>query len=292
MTVEHDDVAWIERPEFDGEPVLLCAFTGWNDAGNAASEALKFLRPRFRTHRVGTIDCEMYYDFASVRPLVMLNEDNQRRIEWPTPEIGLGELDDGRPVVTIFGIEPRLRWRRFCDTVVGVANQLNVREVVTLGGLLADDIHHASPVKVVGSTNDVELRKRLDLAQSTYEGVTGIIGVLNDACHRAGLASISFWASVPMYANTINSPKATLALVERVSDYLGVAVPQGDLQRAAAHYDQHVTELVEGDDQLRDYVASLLKGSQASASEPSRNFEVNPETLMTEVEQFLRQQGD
>lgn len=286
-----DDVAWIEQPQLDGEPVMLCAFSGWNDAGEASSEAIRFLRRRFRAHRVGTIDCEPYYDFASVRPIVRLNEDNVRRIEWPSPEIGLGELDDGRPVVTLSGIEPRLRWRRFSETVVELVHQLNVSEVVTLGGLLAEK-HHSEPVGIVGSCNDVELRKRLDLAPSKYEGATGIIGVLNDACHRAGVVSVSFWAAVPAYLNTVSSPKATLALVERVSEFLDVAVPQGDLQRAAANFDKQVNEIVESDERLREYADDMLKNADRQSGQSPTNFEVNPDTLMTEVEQFLRQQDD
>lgn len=286
-----DDITWIERPKLDGDAVMLCAFTGWNDAGDAASEALRFLRRRFRVHRVATIDCEPYYDFVSVRPIVRINEDDQRRIEWPTPEVGFGELDDGRPVVAILGIEPRLRWRRFCETIIGVANELNVSDVVTLGALLTD-MHHTAPVNVVGACNDVELHERLKLTPPTYEGDTGIIGVLNDACHRAGLVSVSFWATVPTYVNSINSPKATLALVERVAEFLEVAVPQGDLQRDAANYDQHVNEIVESDERLRDYAAGLLRRSSEETTEPQTKFEVNPDTLMTEVEQFLRQQED
>ena len=192
--VEH--VEWSEHPVLQ-DAVLLAAFTGWNDAGDAATEAVGYLTRRYECRRIATIDPEYFYDFASVRPSVRL-EGDERRIDWPVNEVRLGELDDGRPLVTVLGIEPRLRWRTFSQALLTVADQLSAKTVITLGALLTDT-HHQAPVDVIGTSNNEVINIELGLPPSQYEGPTGIIGVLNDAFHRAGFDSLSFWAAVPSY---------------------------------------------------------------------------------------------
>ena len=192
FVVEH--VEWSEHPVLQ-DAVLLAAFTGWNDAGDAATEAVGYLTRRYDCQRIATIDPEYFYDFASVRPSVRL-EGDERRIDWPVNEVRLGELDDGRPLVTVLGIEPRLRWRTFSEALLTVADRLSAKTVITLGALLTDT-HHQAPVDVIGASNNEVINIELGLTPSQYEGPTGIIGVLNDAFHRADFDSLSFWAAVP-----------------------------------------------------------------------------------------------
>ena len=256
---------WLERPEPGKDTILIAAFSGWNDAGDAATESAKYLRRRFRCHPVAHIDPEYFYDFASVRPSVQVT-DGERKIDWPTPDVRIGEVDDGRPVVTVLGVEPRLRWRTFCDVIIEMANSLGVSTVVTLGALLTDT-HHNAPVNVVGASNNTALNLNMGLRQSTYEGPTGIIGVLNDACHRAGFDSVSFWATVPTYVHNYPSPKAALALAERVGQFLGVTLGESELHSAAANYGRQIDELVAGDD---TWPSTRSRSSRNPPPKPSR----------------------
>ncbi len=279
---------WFERPEPSSDSVLIAAFSGWNDAGDAATESAKYLRRRFRCHPVAQIDPEYFYDFASVRPSVQV-VDGERQIDWPTPDVRIGEADDGRTVITVLGVEPRLRWRTFCDVIIEMANSLGVSTVVTLGALLTDT-HHNAPINVVGASNNAALNLTMGLRQSTYEGPTGIIGVLNDACHRAGFASVSFWATVPTYVHNYPSPKAALALAERVARFMGINLGESELHSAAANYGHQIDELVAGDDTLAQYAQQILEESAAEAVEDFSEMVENPDGLFDELEQFLRQQ--
>ncbi len=279
---------WFEQPEPGDDAVLIAAFSGWNDAGDAATESAKYLRRRFRCHQVAQIDPEFFYDFVSVRPSVLIDE-GQRKIDWPTPDIRIGEMDDGRRVVTVLGVEPRLRWRTFCEVVIEVARSLGASTVVTLGALLTDT-HHNAPVNVVGASNSATLNLNMGLRQSTYEGPTGIIGVLNDACHRAGFDSVSFWATVPTYVHNYPSPKAALALAERVGQFLGITLGESELHGAAANYGRQIDELVAGDDNLAQYAQQILEESAAEAVDDFSETVENPDGLINELEQFLRQQ--
>ena len=279
---------WFERPEPSSDSVLIAAFSGWNDAGDAATESAKYLRRRFRCHPVAQIDPEFFYDFASVRPSVQV-VDGERQIDWPTPDVRIGEADDGRTVITVLGVEPRLRWRTFCDVIIEMANSLGVSTVVTLGALLTDT-HHNAPINVVGASNNAALNLTMGLRQSTYEGPTGIIGVLNDACHRAGFASVSFWATVPTYVHNYPSPKAALALAERVARFMGINLGESELHSAAANYGHQIDELVAGDDTLAQYAQQILEESAAEAVEDFSEMVENPDGLFDELEQFLRQQ--
>ncbi len=284
-----DCIDWLERPKLQGA-TMLAAFSGWNDAGDAATEATKYMRHRFRGRPVASIDPEYFYDFASVRPNVHLHE-GERRIDWPRPEIRVGEMDDGKPLVTLIGVEPRLRWRTFSEAIIILANEMGVNQVVTLGALLTGT-HHKSPVNVVGASSNPELSLDLGLRPSTYEGPTGIIGVLNDACHRAGFASVSFWAAVPTYASAYPSPKAALALVQRVAAFLGTTIDDPELHTAAAVYEEHVDEVVAGDSRLSEYAQRLWEDSEAEAADDIMDMAENPEYLMNELERFLRQKDN
>ena len=281
--VEH--VEWSEHPVLQ-DAVLLAAFTGWNDAGDAATEAVGYLTRRYECRRIATIDPEYFYDFASVRPSVRL-EGDERRIDWPVNEVRLGELDDGRPLVTVLGIEPRLRWRTFSQALLTVADQLSAKTVITLGALLTDT-HHQAPVDVIGTSNNEVINIELGLPPSQYEGPTGIIGVLNDAFHRAGFDSLSFWAAVPAYIGHNPSPKAALALVQRVVEFLDIPLGATDLQIAAASYDRQINELVESDPNLAEYAQQILD----DATDEISDMADNPQAMIDELEQYLRQQDE
>ena len=281
--MEH--VEWSEQPDLNNA-ILLAAFTGWNDAGDAATEAVGYLSRRYECRRVATIDPEYFYDFASVRPNVRL-EGDERRIDWPVNEVRVGELDDGRPLITVLGIEPRLRWRTFSETLVTIAGQLSAKTVVTLGALLTDT-HHQAPVDVIGASNNEVINLELALPPTQYEGPTGIIGVLNDTFHRANFDSLSFWAAVPSYIGHNPSPNAALALVQRVVDFLDIPLGATDLQIAAASYDRQINELVDSDPNLAEYAQQLLDDTD----EEFNDLEDNPQAMIDELEQFLRQQDE
>ncbi|MGY9072026.1 MAG: PAC2 family protein [Acidimicrobiales bacterium] len=284
-------VEWFDRPELS-DAVMITAFSGWNDAADAATEAVRYLARRWDARTVASIDAESFYDFASARPTIRLIDGERRQLEWPRNEFMVAELEDGRPLVLLLGIEPRLLWRTFTEAVHGAAEALGVTTIVTLGALLTET-HHDRAIEVVGASNNEELNDRLDLRPSTYEGPTGITGVLNDACHRAGFNSLSFWAAVPSYLGQSPSPKAALSLVHRVADFLDITLGATDLQIAAASYERQIAELMEDDPDLAAYAQQLLDDEAMEAKdEDVPELENDPEALIDELEQFLRQQDD
>ncbi|MBW3626906.1 MAG: PAC2 family protein [Actinobacteria bacterium] len=277
-----DHVRWASRPRPD-KPVVIAAFEGWNDAGDAATTAARWLRDRWAPDLLAEIDAEEFYDFTATRPRVQLTDDGNREIEWPANTFTVGSAGNVDTVV-LLGNEPQLRWRTFCRQIVEVAEALDARLVLTLGALLAE-VPHTRPTSVVGTAVDQELIDRLDLAPSTYEGPTGIVGVLQDACARAGLASASLWAAVPAYVPGAPSPKAALALVERTAEVLGVAAVATDLDIAAAAYERQVSEVVVDDDEMTEYVQGLEERFDSDEGVPSAS-------LVEEVERFLRDHPD
>ena len=216
-------VRWERRPELR-RPLLVVAFEGWNDAGDASSIALEYLAQTWGAERLATIDSEEFYDFTVTRPLVRLSEDGHRRIEWPDIELlGAHVPRAAHDLVLLRGVEPQLRWRTFAATVVEVAQSIGAELAVILGSLLAD-VPHTRPVRVSGTSDDQELASRLGLVQPSYEGPTGIVGVLHEALRASGLPTASFWAAVPTTVHQVPSPKAALALVERSGPPFGTSV--------------------------------------------------------------------
>jgi proteasome assembly chaperone (PAC2) family protein len=266
------------------QPVLVAAFEGWNDAGEAATFAARFLAERWDAEPFATIDPEEFFDFTSTRPHVQLDDDGEREIVWPTTTLSSATVPDAElDVIFVVGSEPQLKWRTFCHEIVEIASEYEARLVVSLGALLAE-IPHSRPVSVVGTAYEGTLVRRLGLTQSAYQGPTGIVGVLHDAFRSAGIPSASLWAAVPTYVPSAPSPKAALALVERIAELLAVPMVTTDLEIASASYERQIDELVADDDDTAAYVARL---EQAADEEP--DTEEAHGDLIAEVERFLRE---
>ncbi|MEW6152594.1 MAG: PAC2 family protein [Actinomycetota bacterium] len=280
-----DYVRWDDRPALR-RPVLIAAFEGWNDAGDAATTAVRYLRDRWGAHAFASVDPEEFYDFSATRPHVKLNAGLTREIVWPSNQLAWASLrPEGRDVVTLLGTEPQLKWRTFCEQLVGVVTELDVEMVVVVGALLAD-VAHTRPVRVTGSAATEELATRLGLRRSRYEGPTGIVGVLQDALARAEVPSASLWAAVPHYVAGTPSPKAALALVQRATSLISVPVVTADLAQLAADYEQEVSEVVASDEDVSAYVARLEENTDSEGLELASG-----EELAAELQQFLRDQG-
>jgi proteasome assembly chaperone (PAC2) family protein len=285
--MEH--VQWTSRPVLRA-PVVVAAFTGWNDAGDAASTAVRHLVAAWGAQRVASIDPEEFFDFQTTRPMVRLTDGITRHIQWPTNDVWAAAASP-TDVLLLAGTEPQLRWRTFCRQVTEVAKTFNARLVITMGALLAD-VSHAHEVPVMGTATDQDLIDRFDLARSRYEGPTGIVGVLQEACGRAGLPSASLWAAVPAYAPGLPSPKATLALVRRVASIVGLPVALDALAEAAAEYEREVTAMVDSDDDIAAYVRRLEEGDTDDdpADQPVAD-DASVEGLVEDIERYLRDQG-
>lgn len=280
--MEH--VRWIVCPELH-EPVAIAAFEGWNDAGDAASSAVRYLVDRWDLDPVAELDPEEFYDFTATRPEVRVDEDGHRSIVWPATEVYAGSTPAG-DVIAIVGPEPQLRWRTYAGELTELVEALGARLGVTVGALLAE-VPHSRPTPVVGSAEQPDLVPGFVLQRSTYEGPTGIVGVLHDAWRRAGVPSASLWATVPSYVPGAPSPKAALALVERITDLLHTTIVTTDLEIAAASYERQVTELVEADEETSSYVAGL---EERHDREPAPEVIPDAESIAAEVERFLREQ--
>ncbi|MFN8168806.1 MAG: PAC2 family protein [Candidatus Nanopelagicales bacterium] len=266
-------------------PVMLCAFEGWNDAGDAASGAVLHLEDVWSADQVAEFDPEDYYDFQVNRPEITL-EDGVRSITWPTTRISVARIPLAtRDVVLVHGIEPSMRWRSFTAELLGVARDLGVEMVVTLGALLADT-PHTRPVPVSGTSSDSDLALRLGYEPSSYEGPTGIVGVVQDACATAGIPSVSLWAAVPHYVAQPPCPKATLALLARVEDLLDVPVPLGDLPDEARAWQIGVDELAGEDEEIAAYVAQLEE-----AVDTAELPEASGDAIAREFERYLRRRA-
>jgi proteasome assembly chaperone (PAC2) family protein len=272
--------------------VLVAAFEGWNDAGDAASEAIEYLEELWQAQPFAAIDPEDYYDFQVNRPVVTLAPDDahegefRREIDFPTTRFSVARppgLD--HDVVLVHGVEPNMRWRTFCDEVLAIATELGVELFVTLGALLADT-PHTRPLPVNGTASDPDVAKRLGVPTSRYEGPTGIVGVLQEACHAASLPALSLWVQVPHYVAQPPCPKATIGLLRRVEDLLDVEIPLGDLPEEARDWERAVDELTEEDSEVREYVQQL------ESREPAEQLtEATGDAIAREFEKYLRRRG-
>lgn len=281
----------LDQPELD-RPILIAAFRGWNDAGDAASSAATHLAQVWNARKVASIDPEEFYDFQAVRPQVELDEGFARRITWPANEFHAARRPAGaHDVILLIGTEPSMRWRTFGRAIVDEAKRYDVSFVITMGALLAD-VPHSRPIQVTGTAADDELIRRLRLQRSRYEGPTGIVGVLHDTFAREGIPSASLWAAVPHYLAVSPNPKAALALVDKAVQLTGIPADVSDLERATHSYEERVTDIIAADEDVQAYVALL----EERIDEQSREEQIDPsqlpsgDALAAEVERYLREQ--
>src|SRR5579884_2185401 len=252
---------WERRPDGLRAPAVVCAFKGWNDASDAASSALTFVGGALGATRFATIDPEEFYDFQATRPRIKLNNGRTREIVWPAVELYEARVPRApRDLILVSGSEPSYRWRTFSAVIVELVEALGAQLVVTLGALLAD-VPHTRPVSVTGLASDPVLIARLGLSRSSYEGPTGIIGVLHAACQQDGLPSASLWAAVPHYVAATPNPKASLALVRKLEGLLGVVVDATELEAAASEYERQVNAAVQSDPDVQAFVERLEQAS-------------------------------
>ncbi len=281
---------WERRPDGLRAPALVCAFKGWNDAGEAATSALSFMGASLDASRFALIDPEEFVDFQSTRPSVRLTDSLSRKIEWPDFELYEARVPRApRDLILLSGPEPAMRWRTFCATVVEMAEAIGVQMVVTLGALLAD-VPHSRPISITGMASDEQLIERLGLQPPTYEGPTGIVGVLHAACADAGLPSASLWAAVPHYVAVAPNPKGALALVRRLESLVGVTVDAEELETAAVDYDRQVSRAVELDPEVQAFVERLERAADEEESEDPGPLP-SGDVLAREFQRFLRQRG-
>jgi proteasome assembly chaperone (PAC2) family protein len=275
-------------PSLD-RPVLIAAFRGWNDGGQGATLAGAYLAKLWDAQRFADIDPEGFYDFQAVRPTVTLTDGVSRRIEWPENTFYYARGEGlGRDVVILLGIEPSHRWRTFSDLVTGLARELRVEMMITLGALLAD-VPHTRPAPVTGSATDPELIERLSLSASRYEGPTGIVGVLHDACTGAGIPSASLWAAVPHYVQLTPSPRAAKALCDRLGTLLGGTIDTTELDAASDAYAQQVSEAVATDEETQGYVEELERRVDTLGDEADIP---SGDAIAAELTRFLREHDD
>jgi proteasome assembly chaperone (PAC2) family protein len=285
-----DGVRWTDRPDLR-EPVLVCAFKGWNDAGEAATAAVSLLAGNLEAEQVADIDPEDFYDFTSVRPTIRLSDGLSKVVEWPAPTIHAARVPGAeRDLVIVQGAEPSFRWRTFCELLTGIARELRVQMVLTLGALLAD-VPHTRPTAVTGLASDDTLVQRMGLERSNYEGPTGIVGVVHDACARADLPSVSLWASVPHYIAAAPNPKAALELVRRVEGLVGVAVDAAELERASEEYERQVSAAVASDPEVRAFVEQLEETADEYEDGPPAPHIPSADTIARDFQRYLRQRG-
>jgi proteasome assembly chaperone (PAC2) family protein len=280
-----------EEPQLR-EPALIMAFAGWNDAAEAATAAVRYLVRTWSATKFADVDPEEFYDFTQVRPRVRLTSDLQRRVRWPSNNIYYhADPALSRDYLLMAGIEPQLRWRGFCGAIMDLIRRLNVKQVLLLGGLVAD-VPHTRPIRVTGSSTDSELSHRLEtlnmLRQSRYEGPTGIVGVLSDTLRVENVPCSSLWATVPHYISSVN-PRATLALLTRLQVLFDILVPLASLEREAQEFDQQVAKAVERDPDVASYVRRLEESALEEDEAPSERPELPAgDAIVRELEEFLR----
>jgi proteasome assembly chaperone (PAC2) family protein len=285
-----NDLRWESRPKLRA-PMMIAAFEGWTDAGGAASGAASYLSGRWQASKFADIDAEDFYDFTALRPQVRLRGDQSREIVWPVNRFLAASIPGPHDLIIMIGVEPHMRWRTFSECVTTVATELEVEAVFTLGAMLAD-VAHTRPVPVRTSTADPRLAERMGLRRPQYQGPTGIVGVLQDAFAQVSIPVGSLMAQVPHYIPGMPSPKATLAVVQRVCELLATQVPTSDLEKAAATYERQVDEVVAGEDEIAGYVRELERRTDQAQDVPQLDDLPSGDTLAAQLEQFLRDQGN
>ena len=279
----------IEKRPTLRRPVLIAAFSGWNDGGQAATLAAGTLASTWDATKFADIDPEGFVDFQSTRPRVTLDEGMTRQIDWPETAFYSAAIPGAdRDAVLLLGVEPSYRWRTFSEVVVGLARDLGVELVVTFGALLAD-VPHTRPAPVTGAASDLALVEELGLQPSRYEGPTGIVGVLHDACRQAGLPSVSLWSAVPHYVSLAPSPRAARALCDRLGELLAVEIDVNELVEAEALYAEQISEAVASDPDTAAYVEDLERRADTIGNLFEESDLPTGESLAAELTRFLRE---
>ena len=269
---------------------MICAFKGWNDAGDAASSAVSFMASALHAARFARLDPEEFYDFQANRPLIRFGESGEREVDWPTVEIFEARAPRAaRDLVLVQGFEPSMHWRTLTANLIDLAEALGVQLVVTLGALLGD-VPHTRPVAMTGHASDGALLERLGIQASPYEGPTGIVGVMHAACAQAGLPSASLWAAVPHYVAAATNPKAALALLRRVEGLIGVSVDVSELESASTDYERQVGLAVQSDPDIQAFVERLESAADSEGDESGTDVP-SGDILAREFQRFLRQRG-
>lgn len=271
-------------------PVLVLAFSGWNDAGEAATNAVQFLCQNMDAQKFARLDPEEFYDFTHLRPQVRFIDGEQREIFWPVNDFWhVQEPMQFRDVVLGLGSEPHLKWRTYVQAILDLARQCQGSLVISLGALLAEVVH-SRPTSLTGTATDPDLAARLGLSSSRYEGPTGIVGILHDTLRREGIPSMSLWANVPHYLQGVTNPKASLTLVRRVLTMLEWTMDLSELEESATTFERQVSQAVAKDPKLAAYVRRMEKQQEETVPSPEKEELPSGETLAEELERFLRQQ--
>jgi proteasome assembly chaperone (PAC2) family protein len=285
--VEH--LIWEEDPPELRSPVLVCSFRGWNDAAGAASAALETIAGTMESELLAELDPEEFFDFQANRPTITLTDGMTRHIEWPSNQlVGVRAPSAERDLLLLDGTEPNLRWRTFANSFADAAERMGVEMVVTLGALIAE-VAHTMPVPITGLASDEELVERLDLQRSSYEGPTGVVGVIHDTCRRRGIQSASLWAAVPHYVAAVPNPKAALALLRRLEGLTGVAVDASELEEETQTYEEQVGRAVAANPEIEELVGRIEEEQAEQFTMPE---EVpSADALARDFQRFLRQRG-
>ena len=285
-----DPVVWENEPPELRSPALICAFAGWNDAASAATAALEAVAASLEPQVVARIDPEEFYDFQVNRPTIRLVDGQSREIDWPANTLLTVEVPSAeRDLALLSGVEPNVRWRTFAEAIVEAARRLDIQIVITLGALIAD-VAHTRPVPITGLASDPDLVERLGLSRSSYEGPTGIVGVLHDACRRAELTSASLWAAIPHYVAAVPNPKAALALLRRLEGLTGIAVEASELEEETLDYEEQIGRAVAANPEIEELV-SRIEAEQVDLLTAEGEDLPSADTIAREFQRFLRQRG-
>lgn len=288
-----DHLTWNERPDDLRAPIMVAAFRGWNDAAASASTALATLGEALGAHRVGVIDPDEFFDFQTTRPMIDTTVPGTAAVTWPEVELYVARVPDGEhDLVLAIGAEPSMRWRTFTRTLLGAASALGVGRIMLLGSLLADVVHTA-PVRLTGLSPDPDVASELGLRAPSYQGPTGILGVLQHSAIDHGIQAVSLWAPVPHYAAGITNTKASLALVRALGPLIGVSVEAAELEQAAAAFESQVSQAVSADPRLRQLVERIQEAAaERAATEVDEADLPSGDELAAELERFLRERSE
>ncbi|MGH2981712.1 MAG: PAC2 family protein [Solirubrobacterales bacterium] len=286
-----DALIWEPEPPELRAPILVCSFRGWNDAAGSASTALATVAASLDSELVASVDPEEFFDFQANRPTISLEKGQTRRIDWPSNSlIAAAAPSAERDLLLLDGTEPNLRWRAFSEAVATAAERMGVEMVITLGALLAE-VAHTLPVPITGLASDQDLVEELDLSRSTYEGPTGIVGVVHDMCRERGMSSASLWAAVPHYVAAVPNPKAALALLRRLEGLTGIAVDASGLEEETDSYEQQVGAAVAANPEIEELVERIEEQQSEQLTEDGGDLP-SADSLAREFQRFLRQRGD